>query len=223
MGTEPNGWQTPKTDWTTEDPVGNGDLNRIEGNIEAVELGNRTVDDAQAPSSDTGYLRQFLDWIVNRLKAITGETNWYDAPADTIKAIVQTITDLTLDDVSDGAIYKRIKDVNASHEIVNASVASDADIATQKLKANVSTLNEGRHIPANGGTWVPPKGFYMFQKALGSLGMFGLQLYDGSSWQTGYYAGASEPVHGCFYFDGTNQRIRNGSSNSLTLYYHKFD
>jgi hypothetical protein len=96
MGTEPNGWQPPKTDWNTADPVGNGDLNRIEGNINAIELGNRTVDDAQTPSSDTGYLRQLLDWIVNRLKAITGETNWYDAPADTIKAIVQTIADLTL-------------------------------------------------------------------------------------------------------------------------------
>jgi len=81
MGTAPQGWQTPKTDWTTEDPVGNGDLNRIEQNEESIENGNRTIDDAQAPSSDTGPLRSFLDWLANRIKAIIGKTNWYDAPS----------------------------------------------------------------------------------------------------------------------------------------------
>ena len=91
MGTAPQGWQTPKTDWTTEDPVGNGDLNRIEGNAQATELGNRDVDDSQVPASDTGTLRQLLDRITNRLKTIMGKTNWYDDPAETIEAIVNDI------------------------------------------------------------------------------------------------------------------------------------
>ena len=81
MGTAPQGWQTPKTDWITEDPVGNGDLNRIEQNEESIENGNRTIDDAQTPSSDIGSLRNFLDWLANRIKAIIGKTNWYDAPS----------------------------------------------------------------------------------------------------------------------------------------------
>jgi hypothetical protein len=86
MGTAPQGWQTPKTDWTTEDPVGNGDLNRIEQNIKSIELENRTIDDAQTPSSDTGFLRSFLDWFANRIKAIIGKTNWYDAPSISLEA-----------------------------------------------------------------------------------------------------------------------------------------
>ena len=229
MGTAPSGWQTPKTNWTTEDPVGNGDLNRIEGNIEAIDLGNRTVDDAQVPSSDTGHLRQFLDWITNRLKAITGKTNWFDAPAESIEtmaaaiaAIEAILSALSLDTVPDGATYKRVKSVTASHEIVNASIASNAAIATQKLKANVTNLNTTQVIGTSG-TWTPLRGFYMMHKSLGSQGYFQLQLYDGGTWQTVLSDMTTAP-HGLFYFDGTNQRCRNGSgSDTLTIRYHKFD
>jgi hypothetical protein len=222
MSTEPSGWQTPKTNWTTADPVGNGDLNRIEGNINAIDLGNRTVDDAQVPSSDTGTLREFLDWLANRLKAITGKTNWFDTPADTIENIIATLASLSLDDILDGATYKRVKSVNASHEIVDASVASNAAIATQKLKANVSNLNTTQVIGTSG-SWVPPKGFYMFMKELGSTGYFQLQLYDGSTWKTTYSDTGPGPS-GCFFFDGVNQRCRNGSgTDTLTIRYHKFD
>jgi hypothetical protein len=110
MGTEPNGWQTPKTNWTTADPVGNGDLNRIEGNINAVELGNRTIDDAQVPSSDTGYLRQLLDWLANRLKVISGKTNWYDSPTVDLETHTQATGNphsAVLDDIPD-SVYQKV-------------------------------------------------------------------------------------------------------------------
>jgi len=85
MGTAPSGWQAPKTDWTASDPVGDDDLNRIEGDVNAVELGSRDIDQSQAPSSSTGYLRQFLDWFANRIKAITGKANWWTNPAMTLQ------------------------------------------------------------------------------------------------------------------------------------------
>lgn len=79
-GTAPNGWQAPKTTWQATDGPTQTDFNRIEGNANATELGSRTVDPTQAPTSNAGTLRNLLDWLVNRIKAITGTTNWYDAP-----------------------------------------------------------------------------------------------------------------------------------------------
>jgi len=87
----PQGWQTPKTNWQSPDPVGLGDFNRIEGNAAAIETGDRTLDPAQAPSSNTGTLRQILSWFANRIKAIMGTTNWWDAPPVTLKATKEHI------------------------------------------------------------------------------------------------------------------------------------
>ena len=86
MSTAPQGWQNPKTNWDSKDPVGVSDLNRMEGNPLAIETGDRTLDPAQAPSSNTGTLRQILSWFANRIKAIMGTTNWYNAPATTLAA-----------------------------------------------------------------------------------------------------------------------------------------
>jgi len=84
VSTAPQGWQNPKTNWQAADIVHPSDFNRIEGNIQAIESGSRTLDPSQVPSGNTGSLRQLLDWFVNRLKAITGATNWYDAPPMTL-------------------------------------------------------------------------------------------------------------------------------------------
>lgn len=84
MSTEPQGWQVPKTNWQPSDPVGVTDMNRIEGNVKAIETGSRTIDPAQAPSGNSGTLRQLLDWLANRIRAITGTANWYDAPPITL-------------------------------------------------------------------------------------------------------------------------------------------
>jgi len=84
VSTAPTGWQAPKTNWAVPDAVSSGDLNRAEGNSNATETGNRTLDPTQAPASSTGTLRQIIDWFANRIKAITGTTNWWDAPATTL-------------------------------------------------------------------------------------------------------------------------------------------
>ena len=86
MSTAPSGFQTPKTNWQTADVVQPSDLNRIEGNINAIEQGARTLNQAQAPSGNAGSLRQILSWLANRIRAITGTTNWYDAPPTTLTA-----------------------------------------------------------------------------------------------------------------------------------------
>jgi len=86
MSTAPNGWQNPKTNWASADVPLPTDFNRIESNLQAIETGQRTLDPSQAPTGNTGSLRQLLDWFANRIRAITGAANWYDAPATTLAA-----------------------------------------------------------------------------------------------------------------------------------------
>jgi hypothetical protein len=91
----PQGWQAPKTNWDSKDPVGVSDLNRMEGNPLAIETGDRTLDPAQAPSSNTGTLRQILSWFANRIKAIMGTTNWWDAPPVTLSGATPNTRKIT--------------------------------------------------------------------------------------------------------------------------------
>jgi len=49
-------------------------------------IGNRTGDPALAGPASTGTLTQLFGWIMGRIKAITGGTNWFDAPATTLAA-----------------------------------------------------------------------------------------------------------------------------------------
>lgn len=50
-------------------------------------IGTRTPDQTQAPASPgTGTLTQMLSWLANRIKAITGKPNWWDAPPTTLQA-----------------------------------------------------------------------------------------------------------------------------------------
>jgi hypothetical protein len=56
----------------------------LAGAVGDTELGDRTVSDATAPTVDTGPLTGILGWIVNRIKAITGEAGWKDNPDTTL-------------------------------------------------------------------------------------------------------------------------------------------
>lgn len=50
-------------------------------------IGDRTGDQSLAAPASTGPLTSLLGWIMGRIKAITGETNWYDTPDTTIDAL----------------------------------------------------------------------------------------------------------------------------------------
>jgi len=50
-------------------------------------IGSRTPDQSQVPASPgTGTLTQLISWLANRIKAITGKTNWWDTPPTTLQA-----------------------------------------------------------------------------------------------------------------------------------------
>lgn len=67
-------------------PGGVGEENLRTGAISDLALGEKTVDQSESPSSNTGLLTNVLSWFGNMIKKITGETNWFDTPATTLKA-----------------------------------------------------------------------------------------------------------------------------------------
>jgi hypothetical protein len=50
-------------------------------------LDSLTIDPTQVPTGNTGKWKQFFSWFANRIKAITGKTNWYDAPAISLETV----------------------------------------------------------------------------------------------------------------------------------------
>jgi len=160
-------WQTPKTNWKAADVVSPTDMNRIEGNIEAIETGARTVDPAQVPSGNTGTLRQFLNWLPNRIKAITGKTNWWDAPSTTLEGANSHIN--ATSNVHGVGISKYVALSSRSDHLVNwdtdiygipatatrwpawSEVTSKPTTLTRTLKITTGTVSDGGTIPQTSG------------------------------------------------------------------------
>ena len=64
-----------------------GVYNAPPNSVNDAAIGSRTPDQSQTPASPgTGTLTQLISWLANRIKAITGKTNWWDAPPTTLQA-----------------------------------------------------------------------------------------------------------------------------------------
>ena len=108
-----------------------------------IKIGNRTVDQAQTPTGNVGTLTQLFSWIVNRIKAITGTTNWYDAPATTLNA-ANTHYGATTGIHGVGA--STIESVSGSQEKVNthktATPLDHADYSVTSIKIGGGAVTE---------------------------------------------------------------------------------
>ncbi len=84
MATYTKNYELTKPDAATEYydvNVQNENMNKIDAALEP------TADPEQIPTSNgPGKLQLWISWIANRIKAITGKANWYDAPATTLEA-----------------------------------------------------------------------------------------------------------------------------------------
>ena len=72
------------------------DIEAVTGVFETIDgILAPTVNQALAPSSATqkGLLATVLGWLANRIRAITGKTNWYDNPAVTLEQCSTHIND----------------------------------------------------------------------------------------------------------------------------------
>lgn len=106
------------------------------------QMDGATPDQAQAPASPgTGTLAQVLSWLSNRVKAITGATNWWDAPAATIAAIWAQFNATTG--------HKHTGGADDAPKIPVASI--EVDIATQaEMDAKFDASTGHKHTGAAG-------------------------------------------------------------------------
>lgn len=65
---------------------GIGEENMKPGSITDDTIGNITVNQNLEATTNTGKLSRILSWLSNMVRKITGETNWFDPPATTLKA-----------------------------------------------------------------------------------------------------------------------------------------
>lgn len=119
-------WSTPKTNWDSVGPVTNADMNRIEGNAQYLKDtldGDYTINPAEPTPSNVGTIPKLFGWLAGRIKAITGKTNWYDAPSSSLETLHTNHISKTLFTAADDFV-----------------VASAANTAVKKTKAEVKTI-----------------------------------------------------------------------------------
>lgn len=93
-----------------------------------------TADPAQVPVGDgPGKIVQWVSWLANRIKAITGKANWYDAPAKTIQQLADDQASQT--DALAGKIDKSL--ATAANEFL---VASGAGVWVKKTLSEVKLI-----------------------------------------------------------------------------------
>ncbi|NOU68399.1 hypothetical protein GC096_30695 [Paenibacillus sp. LMG 31461] len=104
-------------------------------------LGNRTADPAQTPSGSVGTITQLFSWITNRIKAMLGTTNWYDAPPTTLTAANTHMTATTgVHGATSAATANTLitRDGNGRAQVAVPSAA--ADIARKDTVDAVATV-----------------------------------------------------------------------------------
>jgi len=102
--------------------------------VDDAAIGNRTPDQSQAPASPgTGTLTQLISWLANRIKTITGKTNWWDEPPTTLQA-AKTHMDAT----------------SGIHGATSSATANRLIIRDNNGQASVADPTSSSHIATKG-------------------------------------------------------------------------
>lgn len=74
------------------------DIQVINGNMDAIDAAlTPTADSAQIPEGNGPWkLSQWVNWLTNRIKAITGKANWWDAPSKTLEDLNTHLAEITV-------------------------------------------------------------------------------------------------------------------------------
>jgi len=92
------------------------------GGADDTMIGDRTINDATAPASNTGKLTSLLNGLANMIKSITGGATWRTAPGMTIAAI-KAILDAATNLATASTLIKR--DANGRAKVSAPSAADD--------------------------------------------------------------------------------------------------
>jgi hypothetical protein len=102
-------------------------------------IGNRTATPTSVPSGNTGTLSNFISWFANRIKAITGKTNWYDTPDTTIAALNTDVNTLQTD----------LADLDQDFDLHAGNSSNPHDV-------NLTQVSNMRRQGGNSSNWATP-------------------------------------------------------------------
>lgn len=131
-----------------------------------VIIGNRTADPTQAPSGLVGTLTQWFSWLTNRIKAITGTVNWYDAPPTTLTAANSHMTNTNNPHNVTAAQVGAVATTAVGQANGVAPLGADGQIASQYLghvppvNAATSSALGTVELPASAGSPATPVAVY---------------------------------------------------------------
>jgi hypothetical protein len=95
-------------------------------------------------SGEPAKISQWLSWITNRIKAITGKANWYDTP------------DTALSDIVIAAAPNKVLKLNADGKLP-ASITGDAQTLEGKTAADFAAADHQHPLSVRTGT-IPDQG-----------------------------------------------------------------
>lgn len=122
------------------------DVNDINNNTDIIENAlTPAADPTQEPvSNEPAKISQWLSWITNRIKAITGKANWYDTP------------DTALSDIVTAAAPNKVLKLNAEGKLP-ASITGDAQTLDGKTAEDFAAANHQHPLSVRTGT-IPDQG-----------------------------------------------------------------
>jgi hypothetical protein len=120
-------------------------LSIADSGVTDAKIGNRTVSDATAPTSDTGTPTGLLSGIVYMIKAVTGGASWRTLPGMSLAAI-KTILDAATNAATASTLLKR--DSSGRAKVAAPSAADDIARKTE-VDAAVTTAAADATTKAN--------------------------------------------------------------------------
>lgn len=111
------------------------DITILNPNFERIEAElYPTIDPLVAPTGNTGFVKALLGGLANRIKAITGKTNWWDSPA---KSLEQLNTD-KVDKVAGKGLSTNDYTTAEKQQVAKISILETSMREMTKLKTNIT-------------------------------------------------------------------------------------
>lgn len=117
-----------------------GEAPILEDSITDAHLGTRTINQNTVPTGNSGDLTAIISGLANRIKAITGATNWYTNPATTLAA---------LDTHNHDAVYRKLNTSIVNNDIANGTIAEAKLSSAVQNKLNSSGGGGGGELTTN--------------------------------------------------------------------------
>lgn len=140
------GFKKPElTDSPPDITVMNDNYDKIETEL------HPTVNDTLIPTGDTYKVSEFVGFLANRIKVITGKSNWYDNPSKTLEDLNTHITshphDTTKADKTyvDTELAKKLDDTQIKNNLTETTAGNVLDASQGKiLDDKITVLNDDR-------------------------------------------------------------------------------